>query len=31
LTKPNEYYRDVADHLTQVVEQVAAFDELLST
>jgi len=27
----HEYYRDVEDHLTQVVEQVAAFDELLNT
>jgi magnesium transporter len=26
-----EYFRDVEDHLTQVVEQVAAYDDLLTT
>ena len=26
-----EYFRDVHDHLTQVIEQVAGFDELLNT
>lgn len=26
-----EYFRDVDDHLTQVVEQIAAFDDLLTT
>lgn len=27
----DEYFRDIADHLTQVTERIAAFDEMLTT